>query len=119
MSASMIACGTNKNTDWLADYMANVPSIIHRFGGIYSAVPKAVPGAVRVMEGTASVPDWIVLFTFPSLQAIEEFLNSPEYAPYREARNGGTESVFYAFENDENASQLAAGKEASRQSLQA
>jgi uncharacterized protein (DUF1330 family) len=106
MSAYMIAFVTPHSLEWLDEYAKNVPRIIHSHGGRYLAISHNVPNAVEVVEGDGPAPTFIVLFTFPSVNAIKGFLDAPEYAPYKQARVAGTDSVFYAFENDDNAPQL-------------
>jgi len=106
MSAYMVAFLTPHNLEWLEEYSKNVPRIIHSHGGRYLALPHNVPNAVEIVEGNGPAPALIVLFTFPSVSAVKDFLDSPEYAPYKQARIAQTDSVFYAFENDDNAPQL-------------
>ena len=106
MSAYMITLITFHNLDWVAEYMVKVPPIVHSHGGKYLAVAKGVPNAVELVEGDAPAPNNIVIFTFPSIEAVKSFLEDPEYAPYKKARIAGTESIFFAFENDENAPQF-------------
>ncbi len=106
MAAYLVAFVTTHDMDWFSEYQANVPAIVRKHGGRYLAVPKLIPNAVKIMEGTASVPGAIVLFSFPSMAAIKNFLADPNYAPYRNARIAATESNFFAFENDDDAPQL-------------
>jgi hypothetical protein len=44
--------------------------------------------------------------SLPSVDHIERFLGSPDYAPYRAARIAATESNLFAFENDPDAPQF-------------
>jgi len=106
MSAFMVAFITAHNLDWVAEYMENVPLIIRKYGGRYLAIAKGGSNAVEVVEGTASAPHSIVIFTFPSMDAIKSFVDGPEYAPYKKASMAATESNFFAFENDDNAPQF-------------
>lgn len=86
--------------------MENVPAIVRKYGGNYLAISKPLPNAVEVVEGTAPSPQSTVIFAFPSMEAIKNFIDGPEYAPYKKARMAATESNFFAFENDENAPQF-------------
>ena len=106
MAAYLVAFVTAHGMDWFSAYQANVPPIVRKHGGRYLAVPKLIPNAVEIVEGSASAPGGIVLFSFPSMAAIRSFLDDPNYAPYRRARIAATESSFFAFENDDNAPQL-------------
>lgn len=107
MSAYLVASITAHTPDWIPAYLANVPAIVRSHGGKYLAISKVEPKPVEVVEGTAPAPDAMVVFVFPSMETIKSFVNSPEYAPFRKARNEGTESAFFAFENDDNAPQFA------------
>ena len=106
MAAYLVAFVTAHGLDWFSAYQANVPPIVRKHGGRYLAVPKSIPNAVEILEGMASAPGAIVLFSFPSMPAIKAFLADPSYAPYRNARIAATESTFFAFENDDGASQF-------------
>ena len=106
MSAHLIAFVTAQDLNWVAEYLVKVPPIVHSYDGKYLAVSKSLPNAVEVVEGTAPAPHGIVVFTFPSMDAVKRFLEAPEYAPYRKARIAATESNFFAFENDDHAPQF-------------
>ena len=106
MSAYMVVFVTAHNLDWLAEYIEKVPAIVRRHGGKYIAISKGVPNAIERVEGSASIPDGIVVFEFPSTDAINSFLKSPDYSPYRQARAAATESNIFSFENDANAPQF-------------
>jgi uncharacterized protein (DUF1330 family) len=106
MAAYLVAFVTAHEMEWLSAYQAHVPPIVRKHGGRYLALPKLIPNAVEIVEGTASAPDSVVLFWFPSMAAIKSFLSDPNYAPYRNARIQATESNFFAFENDDHAPQL-------------
>jgi uncharacterized protein (DUF1330 family) len=107
MSAYMITFVTAHSLNWVAEYLVQVPPIARRHGGQFLAVSKNEPHAVECVEGSGPVPDGIVVFRFPSIDAIKGFLESPDYAPYRAARIAATESNFFAFENDPDAPQFA------------
>ncbi|MET0988010.1 MAG: DUF1330 domain-containing protein [Steroidobacteraceae bacterium] len=83
-----------KSTAWVENYVANVPSIFRKYGGEYIAVSKRI---VRE-EGSGQDPQQIALFTFPSIEAIEGFLKSPEYKPYLDARVAATSADVFAIE---------------------
>ena len=109
MSAYMVSFVTAHSLDWVPDYLTQVPPIVRRHGGEFVAVAKPEPGAIERLEGSAPVPQSIVLFKFPSMDAIKSFLESPEYRPYRDARIVATESNLFAFENDADAPQFIGG----------
>ena len=106
MSAFLITSVTVKNLDWLAEYIVQVPPIVRSHGGKYLGVTKNAPNAVELVEGTMPPPDGYAIITFPSMDAVKAFLADPVYAPYKKARGEGTESNFWAFENNDDAPQF-------------
>ena len=76
------------------EYLASVPAILGRFGGEY--LDRGTK--IERFEGEAPAPDHVTILTFPSMEAIRLFMNSPDYAPFRAARIAGTESDILAFE---------------------
>lgn len=82
MAAYLVVHVHLRDTQWVADYVANVPAIIRSYGGEYLAVSKEL----KQFEGDAPVPDQVAIFTFPSLDAIDQFMNSDAYKPYKDSR---------------------------------
>jgi uncharacterized protein (DUF1330 family) len=107
MPAYMISFVTAHGLDWVPEYLAAVPAMVGRHGGEFLAVSKFAPGAIEHLEGVAPAPQSIVVFRFPSMDAIKGFVESPDYAPYKQARMAATETNFFAFEHDPQAPQLA------------
>lgn len=62
-------------------YKQEVPALIRKHGGEY----LVRGGAVRVYEGGWQ-PKRVVLFRFPTMQAIDDFMNDPEYAELKALR---------------------------------
>jgi uncharacterized protein (DUF1330 family) len=83
-----------RGTDWVKDYLANVPPMLRNYGGEYLAVSKTV----QRFEGDDPVPDQVALLTFPSLAAMNEFIDSEEYAPYKQARMAQSSAQIFGFE---------------------
>ena len=81
MSAYVIASIDLHDSDEYAEYVANVPAIIQRYGGRY----LVRGGNVTVQEGSWS-PARFVVIEFPDRAAAEGFYEDPEYAPYRALR---------------------------------
>lgn len=94
MAAYMIVSLTFHNLDWAKDYLANVPDMVRRHGGDYLARSKLV----ERIEGEGAAPDQVVILTFPSLDAIRDFMASPDYAPFRNARIAATRTEILAFD---------------------
>jgi len=95
MTAYMVVSIDVQDPSWVADYVANVPAIIASHGGAYAAVS----GPVTVLEGTASAPTQLAIFTFPSQDAITAFMKDPAYTPYKEARLKGSTANIFSFDN--------------------
>jgi uncharacterized protein (DUF1330 family) len=81
------------DSSWIATYSANVPAIVRKHGGEYFAVSESI----KRYEGNTPDPDGIVLFSFPSIDAIDAFISDPDYGPYKLARLAGSSSDMLAF----------------------
>ncbi len=75
---------------WIPDYAANVHAIVHRHGGKY----LARSGNITTLEGNAPTPNLVAIIEFPTGEALHAFVSDPDYAPYAEARQKGTEGQF-------------------------
>ena len=82
MAAYLLAVLKSKDFSWVEDYSAHVPAIVRKPGGEYFAVSESV----KRYEGDGPTPDGLVLFTFPSMDAIDSFVADAEYAPFKAAR---------------------------------
>jgi uncharacterized protein (DUF1330 family) len=77
--------------DKFAQYRAAVPGVVESFGGRYIA-----RGAqVEVLEGNHDGRR-LVLFEFPSMDAIRRFWNSAEYAKVKPLRQNAAEIDVWA-----------------------
>lgn len=94
MPAFMVVMVYLRESGWVADYIANVPAILRTYGGEYFAVSTSV----TQFEGDGPVPDQVALFTFPSVDHMDGFVNSAEYAPYKEARLAQSSALIVGFE---------------------
>lgn len=94
MSAYLIVKLKFTDMGWTKEYLANVPAILRRYGGEY--LDRGTK--IARFEGTAMTPDHVTILTFPSLDAVRDFMNSHDYAPFRDARVAGAESDILAFE---------------------
>jgi len=66
-------------------YKAAVPAIVARHGGEY----LARDGDFQVLAGDWN-PNRIVLFRWPSREALDAFQSDPEYQPWKELRESVT-----------------------------
>jgi uncharacterized protein (DUF1330 family) len=75
---------------WIRDYVANVTGMVERRGGRYlSRTPQ-----IEKVEGERKRPQVIVLIEWPSKEVADEFYESEEYRPYRDARGRGAVNEF-------------------------
>lgn len=88
MAHYLIAQVKVNDDSWIPEYAARVHEIVHRHGGKY----LSRSGSVKTLEGRESDVDLIALIEFPSESAMNAFTSDPEYAPFAEARQAGTES---------------------------
>lgn len=82
MAAYLVVHVHLRDTQWVEDYVANVPSIVRSYGGEYLAVSTAL----KQFEGDGPEPAQVAIFTFPSLDAIDQFMNSDAYKPWKDLR---------------------------------
>ena len=94
MAAYMVVHVYLRDVAWVEDYVAKVPTIIRKYGGEYLAVSKTL----KQYEGDARAPDQVVVFTFPSLDAITAFMECEEYRPYKDSRLEQSSATIVGFE---------------------
>jgi uncharacterized protein (DUF1330 family) len=75
---------------WVPDYVREVTPMVQARGGRY----LARTGRSEAFEGERSPPQTVLLIEWPSREAAQEFYDSEEYRPYREARRAGSRGVF-------------------------
>ncbi len=85
MAAYLILEMNYKTQEWVADYRANVPSIVGRCGGKYLARTLEA----EVLEGENPASDVVGIVEFASIESAKAFLEDPQYQPYRLARQAG------------------------------
>jgi uncharacterized protein (DUF1330 family) len=93
MAAYLFVTIKIRDPSWVAEYQANVPAIMRKHGGEYFAVSENI----KRYEGDGPDPDAIVLFTFPSMEAIDAFVSDADYGPYRTARRAASSGNLFAF----------------------
>ena len=64
-----------------AEYLANLPPVLEKFGGKGEVVRKEA----RSLSGKWQ-PKLVTIFRFDSIERIEEWFNSEEYAPLNKLR---------------------------------
>lgn len=99
MSAFLIANVKVTNDAWVPNYAAKVHEIVARHGGKY----LSRSANITPIEGQRPDLTLIALIEFPSLTALQAFAKDPEYAPFAQARQSGSESTFYAIDDTDAA----------------
>lgn len=90
MAHYLIAQVKVNDDSWIPDYAVNVHDIVHRHGGKY----LSRSGNITTLEGDESTANLVAIIKFPSGEALHAFVSDPDYAPYAEARQNGTDSHF-------------------------
>ena len=93
MGAFMFIQAEITNPEQFMEYAKRAPALIQQFGGRY----RCMRGAVEQLEGK---PDnrKIVVSEWPSMQAAQDFWNSPEYEELKNLRAGTAEIDVYLCE---------------------
>ena len=93
MGAFMFIQAEITDPDQFMEYAKRAPALIQQFGGRY----RCMRGAVEQLEGK---PDnrKIVVSEWPSMQAAQDFWNSPEYQELKNLRAGAAEIDVYLCE---------------------
>jgi uncharacterized protein (DUF1330 family) len=87
MSAYLIVDVQLHEPDRYREYIAQVPAIIARHGGIY----RVRGGRCDVLEG-GWTPSRLVVLEFPTRDAALAFHNDPDYVPFRALRQSIADS---------------------------
>lgn len=95
MSVFLIAEIKITNPSWIPDYAANVHKFVERQGGKY----LSRSGNVITVEGLQKDSSLVAIMQFPNENALEAFINDPDYQPYIKARQAGSTSQFYMIDD--------------------
>ena len=93
MAAYIIAQLEVTNPAAFDHYRAQIPEVIAQYGGRY----LVRGGHTETLEGEWHVPRLVVL-EFPSMEQLQRFYHSPEYAPLIALRQKAARSVLVAVE---------------------
>lgn len=102
MAAFLIAHVKITDDSWVPEYAANVHDIAARHGGKY----LSRSANIRAIEGERPDDTLVALIEFPSMDALEAFVNDPEYSGYAKARQAGSSSRFYAIDDTDAAGSI-------------
>ena len=94
MSAYLVVQLSVTDPSWIENYVANVPTILRKYGGEYLVVSQQL----KQYEGAGDAPHQVAIFTFPTLDAITRFMECDEYKPYKEARFTGSTATVIGIE---------------------
>ena len=95
MTAFMVVHMDIIDDGWIAAYFAEAPRLLAEYG----AVSLAGARDIRRVEGEGAVPNRLAVLSFPSMEAIDRFLADPRYQAHRTARQAGSASDIFVFEN--------------------
>ncbi len=95
MTHYLIAQVKVNDDSWIPDYAANVHDIVDKHNGKY----LSRSGNITTIEGDQSDANLVALIEFPSMDALQAFVTDPDYAPYAEARQAGTDCHFIAIDS--------------------
>jgi uncharacterized protein (DUF1330 family) len=80
---------------WMPEYAEKVHDIVHRHNGKY----LARSANLTALEGELPDIHVVALIEFPTSEDLQAFASDPDYAPFAEARQGGTDSVLFAIDS--------------------
>jgi len=95
MPAFLIADIKVNDQSWVPGYAGSVHTFVHKHGGRF----LSRSGNVKVLEGEPLDTTLIAIIEFPSMQAAEDFLNDPDYAPLRQSRRSGSDSRLHLIDD--------------------
>lgn len=95
MTVYLIADIKVTDDSWLPDYAATVHDIVARHGGRY----LSRSGNIDTIEGEPLDTSVLAVVQFPNRAALDAFVDDPEYAPFAEARRGGSVSRFHVIDD--------------------
>ncbi len=95
MAVYVIADIKVTNDAWLPEYVANVHNIVQSHGGKY----LSRSGNITTIEGKGLETTVVALIKFPSAQDVQEFMDDPAYAKYRQDRQAGSISSLHLIDD--------------------
>ena len=97
MTVYVIADIKVNDDGWVPEYATAVHDIVHRHGGKY----LSRSGNVKTLEGSPLDTTLIALLAFPNETSVMAFASDPEYAPYGQARQAGSDSRFQLIDDSD------------------
>lgn len=97
MTHFLIAQVKVNDDSWIPEYAAKVHDIVHEHGGKY----LTRSANLTAVEGDKPDADMVAILQFPTMEALQGFVNDPAYAPFAKSRQAGTNSVFFALDSSD------------------
>lgn len=82
---------------WTAEYVEKVTPLVEQRGGRYLARTTKIDR----LEGERAAAQLVVLIEWPSKEAADEFYESDDYRPFREARIHGSTGALFLVAGDD------------------
>ena len=95
MSVYMIASVKVTDEAWVPAYVASVHHIVGKHGGKYLSRSSNI----TTIEGESPDVSLVALLEFPSMQAMQSFVDDPEYAKHKKERIEGSVSTVYVIDD--------------------
>jgi uncharacterized protein (DUF1330 family) len=95
MSVYLIADIKVTDGGWVPTYAGEVHKLVEKHGGRY----LARSGNIATLEGTDKDSTLIAVIEFPSREALDRFVDDPDYAPFGQARRAGSVSNFHLIDD--------------------
>jgi len=102
MAVYLIGEVTITDESWIPNYATNVHDIAHKHGGKYLSRSSNI----KTVEGEECNANMIALVEFPTMEALEGFLNDPEYAEFRQSRIKGSISNLHVIDDSDAAGSI-------------
>lgn len=102
MAVYLIADIKVTDDSWIPDYAANVHEIVDKHGGKY----LSRSGNISTIEGEGLDTTLVAILQFPSMEALQGFIDDPEYEKYKLARQAGSISRFHVIDDTDIAGTL-------------
>ncbi len=102
MAVYLIGEVTITDESWIPNYATNVHDIAHKHGGKYLSRSSNI----KTVEGKECTANMIALVEFPTMEALEGFLNDPEYAEFRQSRIKGSISNLHVIDDSDAAGSI-------------
>jgi len=102
MPVYLIADVKVTDDSWIPEYAIHVHPIVHKHGGKY----LSRSGNIEAVEGGKPDTTVVALIEFPSREAVQSFVDDPDYAQYQQSRIAGTDSRLFVIDDTDVAGSI-------------